>query len=471
MAKYELKLPKMGESVAEATITGWLKEVGEAIAIDDPVVEIATDKVDSDVPSEVAGTLIEKRFDIDQVAKVGEVLAIIETEDAAQETAPAVAAVVEATPPPPEQVTQTPPPIVEEAEEVEQNIQHLQEQLRPIAHSQDRFYSPLVKNMAAKENISPSELDRIPGTGQNNRVTKKDMLAYLAQRDAKVSAPVVQTDSPPQEAVSAPAPSSAPPPAAVPSPPPAVESSPKMSPKATVTGEDQIIEMSRMGKLIADHMIHSKETSAHVQSFVEADVTDLWEWREKIKHSFFERTGEKLTFTPLFITAVLKALRDFPILNSSVDGTRIIQKGAINIGMATALPDGNLIVPVIKNADHLNLFGLSKAVNDLARRARENQLQPDEIQGGTYTVTNVGNFGSIMGTPIINQPQVGIMAVGVIRKMPAVIETPDGDFIGIRRKLILSHSYDHRIINGATGGQFVKNVANYLENWDEPTPI
>ena len=226
-----------------------------------------------------------------------------------------------------------------------------------------------------------------------------------------------------------------------------------------------------MGRLIADHMIQSKETSAHVQSFVEADVTELWEWREKVKNKFFERTGEKLTFTPLFITAVLKALRDFPLLNSSVDGNRIIQKGAINIGMATALSDGNLIVPVIRNADHLNLFGLTKAVNDLASRARDNQLLPDEVQGGTYTVTNVGNFGSIMGTPIINQPQVGIMAVGVIRKMPAVIETPDGDFIGIRRKLILSHSYDHRIINGATGGQFVKNVANYLENWDEPAPV
>ena len=238
-----------------------------------------------------------------------------------------------------------------------------------------------------------------------------------------------------------------------------------------MTGEDQIIEMSRMGKLIADHMIQSKETSAHVQSFVEADVTDLWEWREKIKFKFQDRTGEKLTFTPLFITAVLKALRDFPILNSSVDGDRIIQKGDVNIGMATALADGNLIVPVIQNADHLNLFGLSKAVNDLARRARENKLLPDEVQGGTYTVTNVGNFGSIMGTPIINQPQVGILAVGVIRKMPAVIETPEGDFIGIRRKLMLSHSYDHRIINGATGGQFVKNVADYLENWDEPAPI
>ena len=229
--------------------------------------------------------------------------------------------------------------------------------------------------------------------------------------------------------------------------------------------------MSRMGKLIANHMIESKITSAHVQSFVEADVTELWEWREKIKNTFLERTGEKLTFTPLFITAVLKALRDFPLLNSSVDGERIIQKGAINMGMATALADGNLIVPVIKNADHLNLFGLTKAVNDLARRARENKLLPDEIQDGTYTVTNVGNFGSIMGTPIINQPQVGIMAIGVIRKMPGVIETPDGDFIGIRRKLILSHSYDHRIINGATGGQFVKNVANYLENWDEPAPV
>lgn len=459
MAKFELKLPKMGESVAEATITSWLKEVGDTIEVDDAIVEIATDKVDSDVPSEVAGTLIEKRFEIDQVVKVGEVLAVIQTEGEEVISETPVLTEIQ------EEVEAT--PIVEEvevaakaAELVAEDITQLQTQIQPIASSGKRFYSPLVKNIAAKENISQQQLDQIKGSGQNGRVTKKDILAFINQ-PAKEVPPVVDTpqaqvsptDTKSQDKIGSPIPS-----ASLPSP-------------QIVSGEDQIIEMNRMGKLIADHMIQSQETSAHVQSFVETDVTDLWEWREKIKHKFQERTGEKLTFTPLFITAVLKALRDFPILNSSVDGDRIIQKGAINIGMATALSDGNLIVPVIKNADHLNLFGLSKAVNDLARRARENKLLPDEVQGGTYTVTNVGNFGSIMGTPIINQPQVGIMAVGVIRKMPAVIETPEGDFIGIRRKLILSHSYDHRIINGATGGQFVKNVADYLENWDEPAPI
>ena len=467
MAKYELKLPKMGESVAEATITAWLKEEGDTIAVDDAVVEIATDKVDSDVPSEVAGVLIEKRYAPDQVAQVGEVLAIIETDsplatsEESQQT-PAVAEPAQNLAPKPT----APVSQVDEfeadraAQQVAKEVQQVQEQFQPIVSSTERFYSPLVKNMAAKENISQEELDRVPGTGQNQRVTKKDMLAYLENR--KPSQPVSPAAAPSPESTLKPVVEKAEAPPNIQSSKPAVK---------IISGQDQIIEMSRMGKLIANHMIESKITSAHVQSFVEADVTELWEWRDKIKNTFLERTGEKLTFTPLFITAVLKALRDFPLLNSSVDGERIIQKGAINMGMATALADGNLIVPVIKNADHLNLFGLTKAVNDLARRARENKLLPDEIQDGTYTVTNVGNFGSIMGTPIINQPQVGIMAIGVIRKMPAVIETPDGDFIGIRRKLILSHSYDHRIINGATGGQFVKNVANYLENWDEPAPV
>lgn len=456
MAKFELKLPKMGESVAEATITSWLKEVGDTIEIDDAVVEIATDKVDSDVPSEVAGVLLQKNFEVDQVVKVGEVLAVIQTEgeDATPDPLPAttIKTVKETAAP----VVEAASPVAEAATAVTEEIAQVQEQLQPIVSNEKRFYSPLVKNIAAQENISQEELDGVPGTGQNGRVTKKDILAYLKNRIpiTPVVAEAALQPTAPRAALLVTPKQKTPPPT-----------------PAVVSGEDQIIEMSRMGRLIADHMIQSKETSAHVQSFVEADVTELWEWREKIKHKFFERTGEKLTFTPLFITAVLKALRDFPLLNSSVDGNRIIQKGAINIGMATALSDGNLIVPVIRNADHLNLFGLSKAVNDLARRARENQLLPDEVQGGTYTVTNVGNFGSIMGTPIINQPQVGIMAVGVIRKMPAVIETPDGDFIGIRRKLILSHSYDHRIINGATGGQFVKNVANYLENWDEPAPV
>ena len=464
MAKFELKLPKMGESVAEATIISWLKEVGDTIEVDDAIVEIATDKVDSDVTSEVAGTLIEKRFEIDQIVKVGEVLAVIQTEgeEVIFETSVLneIQEEAEATP-----IVEEVEVAAKEAELVAKDITQLQTQIQPISSTEKRFYSPLVKNIAAKENISQQELDQIKGTGQNNRVTKKDILAYLEQGPNGASIPAI---SPSKPATSNLTPSTVTEPLKKIVPP--TPTNPAPTPQV-VTGEDQIIEMSRMGKLIADHMIQSKETSAHVQSFVEADVTDLWEWREKIKFKFQDRTGEKLTFTPLFITAVLKALRDFPILNSSVDGDRIIQKGDVNIGMATALADGNLIVPVIQNADHLNLFGLSKAVNDLARRARENKLLPDEVQGGTYTVTNVGNFGSIMGTPIINQPQVGILAVGVIRKMPAVIETPEGDFIGIRRKLMLSHSYDHRIINGATGGQFVKNVADYLENWDEPAPI
>ena len=445
MAKFELKLPKMGESVAEATITSWLKEVGDPIEIDDAVVEIATDKVDSDVPSEVTGVLLSKNFEVDQVVKVGEVLAVIETEDldlameSKQKTIPLE--------PQLEEVVEEQEDTVQAAAEVAKEIVQLKEQIQPVVSNEKRFYSPLVKNIAVQENIKQEELDTISGTGQNNRVTKKDILAYIEQRvSTGTESPVIPTPSVKER--------------------PAAKISTQTS-----SGQDQIIEMTRMGKLVAAHMLHSKETSAHVQSFVEADVTELWEWRERIKNKFLERTGEKLTFTPLFITAVLKALRDFPQLNSSIDGDRIIQKGAINIGMATALADGNLIVPVIKNADHLNLFGLSKAVNDLAQRARTNQLHPEEVQDGTYTVTNVGNFGSIMGTPIINQPQVGILAVGVIRKMPSVIETPEGDFIGIRRKLILSHSYDHRIINGATGGQFVKNVANYLEQWDEAAPI
>ncbi len=454
MGTYLLKLPKMGESVAEATITSWLKEVGDTIAVDEAVVEIATDKVDSDVPSEVAGVLVEKKFEVDGVAKVGEVLAVIQTQGDTSET-PDETAVKTLEEPQPTPVIETPKetPVVNQ---LENELEIIQERYtathEPIENSSTRFYSPLVKNIAQKEGIGQQELDAINGTGKAGRVTKHDILLYLENRTSK----------PQSKATAAPAgiePKSTEPVATY------------TPPKSIPQGQDQIIEMSRMGKLIADHMIKSKATSAHVQSFVEADVTAIWDWREKVKNKFFERTQEKLTFTPLFMMAVIKALRDFPMLNSAIDGTRIIQKGAINLGMATSLADGNLIVPVIKNADHLNLIGLTKAVNDLALRARTNTLKPDEIQGGTYTVTNVGNFGSVMGTPIINQPQVGILAIGVIRKMPAVIETPQGDFIGIRKKLILSHSYDHRIINGAMGGQFVKNVAQYLENWNEPLPF
>ena len=434
MAKFELKLPKMGESVAEATITNWLKEVGDTIEADEAVLEIATDKVDSEVPSEVDGVLIEKRFNADDVVQVGQVLAIIETEGG---TSKQEEPVVENDEP---DVPQGPVP------EAEKQVQSsVTEPAVPvIENSENRFYSPLVKNIAAQEGISQQELDAVPGTGKEGRVTKKDILVYLENRTAPQAA---QTSSETTKAETVPAAS---------------------KPKApiTVNDGDQVIEMTRMGKLIAQHMVESTHTSAHVQSFIECDVTKIWNWRNKVKADFAKREGENLTFTPIFLEAVAKALRDFPMLNISVNGDTIIKRKNINLGMAAALADGNLIVPVIKNADRLNLIGLSKTVNDLAYRARNNQLKPDEIQGGTYTVTNVGTFGSIMGTPIINQPQVGILALGAIRKVPAVIETPDGDFIGIRYKMFLSHSYDHRVVNGALGGQFVKRVADYLEDWN-----
>ena len=450
MGKFLLKLPSMGESVTEATLTAWLKEVGDSIAADDSVVEVATDKVDSDVPSEVAGTLIEKRFSVNDVIQVGEVIAVIDSEEVVEE----------------EEVPLTPANEATQAIEDEAIPQEIMDIVsapitpqKPIdipakktvvaQENSTRYYSPLVKNIAKAEGISMQELDQLQGTGDQQRVTKKDILAYVEQRKTKVVSPppsaLDQTQTPDQN--SSKVSMSTPPPTAV-------------------QGEDQIIEMTRMGKLISEHMTHSKNTSVHVQSFIEADVTNLWEWREKIKDSFYQREGEKFTFTPIFISAIIHALKAFPLLNSEVRGDQIIQKRNINIGMATALGDGNLIVPVIKNADHLNMVGLAKAVNDLSQRARLNQLQPAEVQEGTYTVTNIGNFGSITGTPIINQPQVGILALGVIRKMPAVIETPNGDFVGIRRKIILSHSYDHRIINGAMGGQFAKAVADYLEQWD-----
>ena len=444
MGKFMLKLPSMGESVTEATLTAWLKEVGDTIEIDDSIVEVSTDKVDSDVPSDVEGVLLEKRFELNQVIQVGDVIAVIETEQEIEETvtAPEIAiaeeAVVE------EKPAELPKEVIEIVEApVQKAVEAVSSQQKSVSDS-TRFYSPLVKNIAKTEGISLTELDRIPGTGENNRLTKKDLLAHLEKRTTTPQAPIAKAKA---EVAS-----------------PSIEGPIKSNPVAS--GEDQVIEMSRMAKLISHHMTESKNTSVHVQSFVEADVTELWDWREKVKNQFQAREGEKLTFTPIFISAIIHALKQFPLLNSSLEGDHIIQKKNINIGMATALGDGNLIVPVIKNADHLNLVGLAKAVNDLSNRARVNQLLPDEVQGGTYTVTNIGNFGSITGTPIINQPQLGILALGVIRKMPAVIETPNGDFVGIRKKMILSHSYDHRVINGAMGGQFAKAVADYLENWD-----
>lgn len=421
----------MGESVAEATVTSWLKNVGDTIEADEAVLEIATDKVDSEVPSEVDGTLLEVLFEVDDVVQVGQTLAIIETDADVAVPAPSES----------DSVEETQPDLVEKIEDTPAVADD--STISTIESSEGRFYSPLVKKIAVAEGISQSELDVIPGTGKNGRVTKNDMLGYLKNRGSKT---IVSTTISEKSEVK--------------------QSVTKPVTTISVNGEDEIIEMTRIGKLIAHHMVESVQTSAHVQSFIECDVTNIWNWRNKIKNDYEKREGEKLTLTPIFMEAVAKALRDFPMLNISVEGNTIIKHKNINLGMAAALADGNLIVPVIRNADQLNLVGMSKAVNDLAGRARTNRLKPDEIQGGTYTVTNVGTFGSIMGTPIINQPQVGILALGAIRKVPAVIETSEGDFIGIRYKMFLSHSYDHRVVNGALGGQFVKAVADYLEGWD-----
>ena len=446
MAKFELKLPKMGESVAEATITNWLKEVGDTIEADEAVLEIATDKVDSEVPSEVTGKLVEKLFQADDVVQVGQTIAIIETEADGEGVASGGTDTSEA---------EAEGAMVSEAEEMVESAQKSIQSTPENFTDSTRFYSPLVKNIAKQEGIALQELEQIEGSGKEGRVTKNDILGYIETRSDKIQ-PTKSTSSPKQ------------PGAETINPEPAVK---KQSAPVNVNAEDEVIEMTRMGKMIAHHMVESNQTSAHVQSFIEVDVTNIWNWRNKNKDSFEKREGEKLTFTPIFMEAVAKAIRDFPMINVSVDGDKIIKRKNINLGMAAALPDGNLIVPVIKNADRLNLVGLAKAVNDLANRARINKLKPDDIQGGTYTVTNVGTFGSIMGTPIINQPQVAILALGAIRKVPAVIETPEGDFIGIRHKMFLSHSYDHRVVNGALGGQFVQRVAQYLESFDKDREV
>ena len=438
MAKFELKLPKMGESVAEATITNWLKEIGDTIEMDEAVLEIATDKVDSEVPSEVAGILIEKLFGKDDLVQVGQTIAIIETEAGNVEVKAETAKV--------EEVKQ------ETIEAVEKTIDVAKESVSVPKNfdNSDKFFSPLVKNIAKEEGVSVSELESISGSGKEGRVTKEDILKFVAARTStlqNVKPSVIEVQN---------------------SLPTTHNSQPKThNPQPiSVNGGDEIIEMDRMRKLIAGYMVASVQTSAHVQSFIEVDVTNIVKWRNKVKDAFEKREGEKLTFTPIFMEAVAKALKDYPGLNISVDGDYIIKKKNINLGMAAALPNGNLIVPVIKNADQLNLVGMAKAVNDLGNRAKNGKLKPDDTQGGTYTVTNVGTFGSVFGTPIINQPQVGILALGAIRKVPAVIETPEGDFIGIRQKMFLSHSYDHRVVDGALGGSFVKRVAEYLEAFD-----
>ena len=427
MARFELKLPKMGESVAEATITNWLKQIGDKIEADETVLEIATDKVDSEVPSEVSGILVEQLFAKDDLVQVGQTIAIIETEG---DLVP--------------QIVKQEVVVPVEVAAIEKTMEVAKETLTTPTNFSDseKFFSPLVKNIAKEEGISLTELENIYGTGKDGRVTKEDILKFVSDRKteprAKSQEPVI---SKPLPTIQQPIP-------------------------VSINGGDEIIEMDRMRKLIAGYMMASVQTSAHVQSFIEVDVTNIVKWREKVKTAFEKREGEKLTYTPIFMEAVAKALKDFPMMNISVDGDTIIKRKNINLGMAASLPNGNLIVPVIKNADQLNLVGMAKAVNDLGGRAKSGKLKPDDTQGGTYTVTNVGTFGSVFGTPIINQPQVGILALGAIRKVPAVIETPEGDFIGIRQKMFLSHSYDHRVVDGALGGSFVKRVAEYLEAFD-----
>ena len=448
MAQFELILPKMGESVAEATVTNWLKNVGDVIDAEESVVEVATDKVDSEVPSPVSGTLVKILVDVNGVAEVGSPIAIIEVEGEGSGTT--ASAAPEVAPEPAVAVAEIEAQVAAAATTVSAPVPS-----GPIAkNSNGRFYSPLVRSMAKEEGIGQAELDQISGSGKEGRVTKKDIVAYL-EAGRKATAPIAASQTPAASAA----------PAAPVSAAPAV--APKPSAPAMKIGEgDEIIEMDRMRKLIADHMVNSVHTSPHVTSFVEADMTKVVLWRNRMKNEFQKKHGEKITFTPIIMEAIVKAIQDFPMINISIEGNNIIKHGRINVGMAAALPSGNLIVPVVKNADQLSLLGLTKAVNDLANRARNNQLKPDEISGGTYTLTNVGTFGNVMGTPIINQPQVAIMAAGAIVKKPAVVETPEGDVIAVRHKMFLSHSYDHRAVDGALGGMFVKRVAEYLESWD-----
>jgi 2-oxoglutarate dehydrogenase E2 component (dihydrolipoamide succinyltransferase) len=442
MATVELKMPKMGESVHEATIIRWLKNEGDHIDADESVLEIATDKVDSEVPSTAGGTLVKRLFNEGDVVQVGTAIAIINTAGA---DSPSTNGQAAASIPAPVAEPVVASPVLAATQIVS----------APVVSGEGRFYSPLVRTIASTENVSQLELDSISGSGAEGRVTKKDILAFVdARKNGVSSTSTLAASSVPSPSIEA-------------TPKPTQPTSaPVSAPAVSLSGDVEIIEMDRMRKLIADHMVMSKHTSPHVTSFVEADVTNLVRWRDRVKNNFEKREGEKITFTPVFIEAIVKAIKDYPMINVSVEGTKIIVKKNINIGMATALPSGNLIVPVIKNADRLNMVGLTKSVNDLARRARANKLSPDEISGGTFTVTNVGGFGNVMGTPIINQPQVAIMAVGAIRKKPAVIETPEGDAIAIRHMMFLSMSYDHRVVDGSLGGSFIKKVADYLEQFD-----
>ncbi len=443
MPEVEVLLPKMGESVAEATIVGWVKNEGDTVQADEPIIEIATDKVDSEVPAPEDGVLVKQLCKEGDVIAVGQPIAIIRIGGDSDDSKPSESS-ESASQPKKEEVKTVASP-QNGAQKMPEPA--LSEADSPVSKSgpSGRFYSPLVRNIAKEEGIGMQELESIAGSGLEGRVTKKDMLDYIPNRNGAAPQPAARPKEDAHQPVSV-----------------------KQIPKATVLAgpDDEIVEMDRMRKLISEHMVTSKHTSPHVTSYVEADMTNIVKWRDKWKKKFEDREGEKLTFTPIFIEAIVRAIKEMPLVNVSTDGTNIIKRKHINIGMATALPSGNLIVPVIHDADQLNLVGLAKKVNDLARRARENKLKPEDIQGGTYTMTNVGTFGNVMGTPIINQPQAAIMAVGAIRKKPAVIETPQGDFIGIRSMMFLSHAYDHRIIDGALGGSFVRKVADFLEQFD-----
>ncbi|HHP7241790.1 MAG TPA: dihydrolipoamide acetyltransferase family protein [Cyclobacteriaceae bacterium] len=434
MASVEMVMPKMGESIMEGTILTWLKKEGDTIEQDESVLEVATDKVDTEVPSTHGGTLKKILANEGEVVEVGHPIAVIETTV--------------------EESHGTDQLVTPEAEAAQHAEAMFTEAIKQYSNSEvtkepsiKRFYSPLVMNIAKTEGVSTEELEKIPGTGKDSRVTKRDILAFLDRKkksheiDESQEVDLSQDTTP-------------------------INGQSKDKPDQYFDGQDEIIEMDRMRKMISERMVSSKRTAPHVTSFVEADVTKIAQWRNKMKKTFKEREGQSLTFTPIFIEAVAKAIKDYPMINIQLDGDKIVKKGSINIGMAVALPSGNLIVPVIHQADQLNLIGLTKKVNDLATRARNNQLKPDELGGGTYTMSNVGSFGNVMGTPIIMQPQVAIMAFGAVVKKPAVIETPQGDFIGIRQKMFLSHSYDHRVVDGALGGMFVRRVADYLESFD-----
>jgi 2-oxoglutarate dehydrogenase E2 component (dihydrolipoamide succinyltransferase) len=456
MADFNLIMPKMGESIMEATILRWLKKPGDMVAQDETILEIATDKVDSEIPSPVAGRIEKILFAENAVVPVGQTIAVIATEaksGVSKSNGMPEVPVVQAPPPPPPPPKKETPVVVQAPPAIQVNVPYVPVSTHVAVHtltanSSGRFYSPLVRNIALSEGIPQAELDTIEGTGQDGRVTKADILAYLQNRG---QAPVVQQQEVAQQ-----------------------RTEPTPTAKMVSTSSDgayEIIEMDRMRKMIAEHMVRSKHTSPHVTSFVEVDVTDLVQWRDRIKDVFNKKYGEKITFTPIFIEAVVKAIRDYPMINVSVDGDNIIVKKNINIGMAAALPTGNLIVPVIHNADGYNLMGLTKKVNDLAGRARNNKLKPEEIQDGTFTLTNVGTFGNVMGTPIIFQPQVAILATGAIRKKPGVVETPYGDLIAIRHYMFLSLSYDHRVVDGSLGGSFLRKVADYLEAFDPQREI